>query len=205
MFKDVKKKNIPFVFFDRELEEMDCRSVSFNDAGGAFDAIDHVIRSGYSRIAHFAGYLNVSIGRKRCEGYRNAMKRNGLDIDPAWIVEGGFEMLDGYRSFMTLFQKNKIPEIILTVNDRVALGAYKAIKHVGMDIPNDIGIMGFGFNETAEMFSPPLSVIHQDPRKLGSAALEVLIDEMHEPRRNGPRKVIIEEEFMWNSSILKKE
>ena len=205
VFKEVQRMNIPFVFFDRDLEEMDCRSVSFNDARGAFDAVDRVIKSGYSRIAHFAGYSNVSIARKRCEGYRNAMKHNGLDIDPRWILEGGFELQDGYNSFMTLHGMKNIPEIILTVNDRVALGAYKAIKHVGLDIPNDIGIMGFGFQETAEMFSPPLSIIHQDPRKMGIAALEMLIEEMHGPRKNEPRKVIIEEEFIWNSSILKKQ
>ena len=202
---EVKKKSIPLVFFDRDLEAMDCGSVTFNDASGAFDALDQVIKNGYSRIAHFAGYGNVSIGRKRCEGYRNAMEHNGLEIDSAWILEGGFEIQDGYYSFMRLYQKKTLPEIILAVNDRVAFGAYKAIKDVGMDIPKDIGIMGFGFRETAEMFSPSLSVIHQDPRKLGTVALELLIEEMDGMRKNRPRKVILEEEFIWNNSILKKE
>jgi len=128
VFKEVQRMNIPFVFFDRDIQEMDCMSVSFNDVRGAFDAVDRVIKNGYSRIAHFAGYSNVSIGKKRCEGYRNALKHNGLDTDPAWILEGGFEILDGYHSFMTMVQHKKIPEIILTVNDRVALGAYKAIN-----------------------------------------------------------------------------
>ncbi len=205
VFREVQKMNIPCVFFDRDLEEMDCRSVSFDDTRGAFDAVDRVIKNGYSRIAHFAGYSNVSIGRKRCEGFKMAMHSNGLDIHPEWMPEGGFEMLDGYHSFMTIARKRNIPEIILAVNDRVALGAYKAINQVGLDIPNDIGIMGFGFNETAEMFSPPLSVIHQDPRKLGTAALEMLIEEMVGPKNNGPRKVTIDEEFIWNRSILKRQ
>jgi LacI family transcriptional regulator len=90
------------------------------------------------------------------------------------------------------------------VNDRVALGAYKGAKEVGMDIPGDIGIMGFGFSETAQMFSPTLSIIHQDPRKLGTAALEVLIEEMQNTGRHKTRNVIIEEEFIWNNSIIKK-
>jgi LacI family transcriptional regulator len=97
-----------------------------------------------------------------------------------------------------------MPEIVFTVNDRVALGVYKAIKEVGMDIPRDIGIMGFGFSETAQMFSPTLSIIHQDPRKLGTVALEVLIEEMQNTKQNKPRNVIIEEEFIWNNSIIKK-
>jgi LacI family transcriptional regulator len=204
VFEEVKKKNIPFVFFDRQLEGMGFKSVIFNDEIGAIDALDQIIKNGYSSIAHFAGYLNVSIGQKRCKGYRIALEKNGLKIDPAWILEAGFEIQDGYNSFMKLYQAKKIPDIIFTVNDRVALGAYKAIKEVGMDIPKDIGIMGFGFSETAQMFSPTLSIIHQDPRKLGTTALEVLIEEIQNPMQNKTRNIIIEEKFIWNNSIIKK-
>ena len=204
VFEEVIKKNIPFVFFDRQLEGMGFKSVTFNDKIGAVDALDQIIKNGYSRIAHFAGYLNVSVGLNRCEGYRNALEKNGLQVDPAWIFEAGFEIQDGYDSFMKLYQTKNIPEIIFAVNDRVALGAYKAIKEVGMDIPKDIGIMGFGFSETAQMFSPTLSIIHQDPRKLGTAALEVLIEEIQNTMHDKSRNVIIEEEFIWNNSIIKK-
>jgi DNA-binding LacI/PurR family transcriptional regulator len=183
---------------------MGFKSVTFNDKIGAVDALDQIIKNGYSRIAHFAGYLNVSVGQNRCEGYRNALEKNGLQVDPAWIFEAGFEIQDGYDSFMKLYQTKKIPEIIFAVNDRVALGAYKAIKEVDMDIPKDIGIIGFGFSETAQMFTPTLSIIHQDPRKLGTVALEVLIEEIQNIKLDKPRHVIIEEEFIWNNSIIKK-
>ena len=205
VFEELKKKKIPVVFFDRQMEGMDFRSVTFNDEIGAVDALDQIIKNGYSRIGHFAGYSNVSIGRKRCEGYRSAMEKNGLEIDPAWILAAGFEIQDGYDSFMKLYQTKKMPEVILTVNDRVALGVYKAAKEVGMEIPKDIGIVGFGFSETAQMFSPTLSIIHQDPRRLGTAAFEVLIEEMQATKRDRPRNVLIEEEFIWNNSIIKKQ
>ena len=205
VFEEVKKRNIPIVFFDRQLEGMDFRSVTFNDEIGAVDALERIIKNGYSRIGHFAGYSNVSIGRKRCDGYRKALEKNGLKIDPAWILVAGFEIQDGYNSFMKLFQTKKMPEIILAVNDRVALGAYKGAKEVGMDIPGDIGIIGFGFSETAQMFSPTLSIIHQDPRRLGTAALETLIEEMQSTRPDKPRNVLLEEEFIWNNSIITKQ
>jgi DNA-binding LacI/PurR family transcriptional regulator len=54
------------------------------------------------------------------------------------------------------------------------------------------------------MFSPALSIIHQDPRILGTAALEMLIEEIQNPRQNKPRNIIIEEKFIWNNSIIKK-
>ena len=61
--KKLRKKNIPYVFFDRQLEELGFRSVIFNDKIGAINALDQIVKKGYSRIAHFAGYSNVSIAR----------------------------------------------------------------------------------------------------------------------------------------------
>ena len=54
---------------------------------------------------------------------------------------------------MKLYESKKLPEIIFTVNDRVALGVYKAAAEKGMKIPEDIGVAGFGFKDTAQSFT----------------------------------------------------
>jgi DNA-binding LacI/PurR family transcriptional regulator len=82
----------------------------------------------------------------------------------------------------------------------VALGAYRSAKETGMSIPDDIAVTGFGFNETTSMFTPPLAVINQDPRKLGLTASNLLIDEI-EGKARGQSKILIDEEFITNDSI----
>ena len=52
-------------------------------------------------------------------------------------------MNDGYESFKKLISSGNLPEVVFTVNDRVALGAYKAAKEAGLRIPEDIGIFGY--------------------------------------------------------------
>jgi DNA-binding LacI/PurR family transcriptional regulator len=94
-----------------------------------------------------------------------------------------------------------MPEIILTVNDRVALGAYRAAEKAGMRIPDDISVAGFGFFETTSMFAPPLAVINQDPRKLGVTAANLLIDEI-EGRAKGLSKILIDEKFIISDSLM---
>ncbi len=204
IFNHVKKLNIPLVFFDRQFEGLEFPSVTYNDREGAVAALNKILENGYTRIAHFAGYSSVSIGKERCLGYKDALAGKEIQIKPEWIIEGGFEVIDGYYAFMELYNSKNLPEIIFTVNDQVALGVYKAASEKGLKIPEDIGVAGFGFKDTANTFTPPLSVINQDPRKIGSAAAEFLIEIITNPGVKMERNIIIDEEFIWNNSIIKK-
>jgi DNA-binding LacI/PurR family transcriptional regulator len=73
-----------------------------------------------------------------------------------------------------------------------------------MRIPEDIAVTGYGFIETTSMFNPPMAVINQDPRKLGAAAANLLIDEI-EGKSTKQSKILIEEEFIINDSIISKK
>lgn len=204
IFSRVKKMKIPMVFFDRAFEKMGFPVVVFDDKAGALNALDQVIGSGYTRIAHFAGYSSVSIGKHRTDGYKSALRKHRLPVHNDWIIEGGFEFKDGYDSFIKMFQQSELPELVFTVNDRVALGAYKAAVECGIKIPSDIGIFGYGFNETTDMFQPPLAVINQDPRKMGQQAIALLLDMIDKNVSGKISDINIEEEFLWKGSILKK-
>jgi LacI family transcriptional regulator len=205
IFNQIKKMNTPLVFFDRQYEGLQFPNVIFNDRHGAVVALEKIINEGYTRIAHIAGYSNVSIGKQRCTGYKEALEKNGIEINPEWIIEGGFEVKDGYDAFMKLYHSGDLPEIIFTVNDRAALGIYHAAKEVGVRIPEDIGIAAFGFNEIAQTFTPALSIINQNPRKIGLTAANMLIEEIKNKNADKKNQITIEEEFIWNDSILRKK
>ena len=204
IFHKIKNLGIPLVFFDRQVEGLSFPSVTFDDRKGAASAVDSIIKKGYTKIAHIAGYSTVSIGRERCLGYKAALEQNGIEVKPDWIIEGGFEIKDGYDAFMKLYHTSGLPEIVLTVNDRVAIGVYRAIDEVGLKIPDEIGVLGFGFTEAGQSLSPPLSIINQDPRQLGSVAAKLLIDLIRDPDIVLSRDVIIKEELLLRSSVAEK-
>ena len=129
------------------------------------------------------------------------LNRNKIPVRKEWIIEGGFEVKDGYESFKKLNIQGNLPEVVFTVNDRVALGAYKAAKEAGLKIPDDIGIFGYGFHEITEFFDPQLTVINQDPRKMGLEACKLLIDEIEKKIKIGQTKICIDEEFLWRKSV----
>lgn len=203
IFESVRKMEIPLVFFDRAMPGTGFSRVVFDDDKGVRRAIDRLVIAGFTRIAHLSGLFTTSIGRERLNGYEAALEKNGLIPWKQWIIEGGYEIADGYRSFMQLHKQGNLPEVVLTVNDRVALGVYQACWELGLRIPEDIGVVGFGFPETTQMFNPPLAVISQDPRLMGRTALTRLIGEIG----SGPvpeTEIRLAEEFIWNNSVKYK-
>lgn len=201
IYSIIKRMGIPLVFFDRVVKERGFSSVVFDDKSGAAKSLDEVISSGFKRIAHFAGYPNINIGRERLAGYRESLMNHGIALCEDWIIEGGYELSDGRESFSKLFALGNLPEVIFAVNDRVALGAYLAASEAGLKIPSDIGIMGYGFSETTDLFNPPMAVINQDPRKMGRIAAQRLIEEIKSIKKFKTIKIRIEEEFLWRKSL----
>jgi LacI family transcriptional regulator len=204
IFEYAGRMNIPLVFFDRAIRDMGFSYVVFDDRSGTSDALNQLIAAGYRHIAHFAGYSNINIGLERCNAYKEILSSNGIAIHGEWIIEGGYEIDDGFRAFEKLCATGHLPELILAVNDRVAMGAYQAIRKAGLRIPEDIGLIGYGFSETAQLFSPTLSIINQDPRKMGRMAANLLMDEIQGSQINAASQVLIEEDFRWNASVLKR-
>jgi LacI family transcriptional regulator len=205
IFTTVEKMKIPLVFFDRAFENLKFSRVVFNDKPGAEDSLNFIIGKGYKRISHFAGYSNTSIGRLRKKGFVDTLLKNGLPVRKEWIIEGGFELKDGYESFRKLKSSGTLPEVIFTVNDRVALGVYKAAKEEGIRIPEDISIFGYGFSEITDSFDPQLTVINQDPRKMGFEAVKLLISEIEGVTKKGQSKIFIEEELLLRKSVKLKK
>ena len=204
VFTKVGKMKIPLVFFDRAFENMKFSRVVFNDKPGAVNSLTTIIKEGYSKIACFSGYAKTSIGKKRYEGFIETLLKNKIPVWKDWIIEGGFELEDGYRSFKRLNASVNLPEVIFTVNDRVALGAYKAAREAGLRIPEDIAIFGYGFSEITDFFDPQLAVINQDPRKMGTEACRLLINEIEKKIKGGGNRIYLEEEFLWRKSVRRK-
>ena len=205
IFEYTRKMNIPLLFFDRAIKGIGYSYVVFDDKAGTMGALNQLIACGYRNIAHFSGYSNINIGAERCNGYKEALINNGISIRDEWIIEGGYEIEDGFRAFEKLYGTEQLPEIILAVNDRVALGAYKAIRKAGLKIPDDIGMIGYGFSETAQLFSPTLSIINQDPRKMGRMATDLLIDQIQGISTLTISEILIGEDFQWDDSVLKRD
>ncbi|MDP4172570.1 MAG: LacI family DNA-binding transcriptional regulator [Bacteroidota bacterium] len=202
IFEIVKSRQIPLVFMDRIPDIDGVNKVRVDDYGGAYKAIEHAIKIGYKNIAHFSGNLDINIGRERLNGYKAALKDNGIKINPDWIVKGDFGEKSGYDSFMKLYHENKLPDLIFTVTYPVALGVYAAAQEVGMRIPDDIDVICFGDAMTQSFLSPPLSCINQPTKEIADNSMQVLLDNIHNKEDFQAKEIVIDTNLILRGTCI---
>jgi LacI family transcriptional regulator len=202
IYERVKRRNVSLVFFDRAIKGIGFSSVGIDDKTAASKLVTYAIQCGYKNIAHLAGSSTISIGRERQRGYVETLKKYNIPIDEDWIIYGGFDTISGYNGCRKLLERDRLPDVIFASNDRIAQGAYKAIKEAGLKIPDDIGVIALGHKEFAELLSPTLTIIDSSPEVLGQRAMEVLVDEMTSSIPRVEHQIIIDTVLRENQSLL---
>lgn len=204
IFENLIKKNIPLVFIDRIPKMKNINKVFVDDKNGSFKAIEHAIKSGYTKIGHIGGYTQVNIGQQRLLGFEKAMKKYKIPINPKWIFKGGFGVKHGYDSFMKLYNEDNLPELIFTVTYPVALGIYKAVNELGIKIPDDIDIICFGDAEEQKYLSPALSCIKQPTNLIAENAMEIMLNQLDESENREVKTIEIPTELILRGTCLGK-
>jgi LacI family transcriptional regulator len=180
IFYKVREMGIPITFMDRVIQADGFNAVVADDFGGAFAATEHAIKVGYKKIGHFAGFSHTNIGKERYRGFKAAMHQYEIPIQPEWVTRGGFSEADGYNGFMKLYESHNLPEFLFTVTLPVALGVYRAVGEVGMNIPNDIDIITFGHSGMNQFLFPQMSYIEQPTIELGRKAVELTLNSIRQ-------------------------
>lgn len=139
--------------------------------GAARQATRHLIDSGRRHIAHLAGPTDWFDAARREEGWRDELAAAGLK---AVVQPAGWRAVDGYRAMTALFDSGARPDAVFAANDMVALGVIRAAAETGMDIPQDLAVVGFDDVDGADQFRPPLTSVRQPFAALGRAAVEQL-------------------------------
>lgn len=204
IFETVLKRGTPIVFMDRVPPLQNINSVTVDDRGGAFKAVEHAIKLGYTKIAHFAGYTNINIGKERLLGFQDAMNKYGLEINPDWVIEGGYGEEYGYEAFMKLYKSNNLPEFIFTVTYPVALGVYSAVAELGLKIPDDIDLICFGNAKIQEFLCPPLSCVDQSTELLSQHAMDILFENIDKQDEFEHKNITIETNLILRGTCIRK-
>jgi len=198
----LQRRDIKLVFFDRFLEHVNASRVVVDDYKGAFTLVDHLVKTGHKKIAHFSGSKGLTVSKSRLHGYVDALKKHDIPIDDELIIYGGFRESYGVGSFQQLMSKNIKPDAIFCVNDVVAVGAYQAIKSHGFHIPRDIAVAGFGNNTISSYLDPPLTTVKQSPHLIGKNAAQIIIKEIEQKNSEPKEKILDTELFIRQSTQM---
>jgi DNA-binding LacI/PurR family transcriptional regulator len=169
------KKRIPLVSLERKVEDDRIGSVRIDNYEAARKATRHLLDCGCRRIAHIAGPHYSSVANERRRGYRDELASRGLTYDPGMLVEGDFSPIEGYRVMQKLLQRGFALEGVLAANDQMAIGAMKALKEAGRQIPSEIKVVGFDNVFVTSLVDPALTTIAVPRYQMGYEAARLLV------------------------------
>lgn len=188
---------VPFVMIGRPEDASNVSFVNADNVVGAYTAVSHLIQLDYQRIATITGPLNTTAGLDRRQGYLNALKDRGRGCDDNLITEGDFTETSGYIAMQRLLPHK--PDAIFVASDTMAFGALRALRQARLSIPGDVAVVGFDDLMTSATADPPLTTIRQPILRVGTQAVETLIDILN----NGlepPRRIVMPIELVIRAS-----
>jgi LacI family transcriptional regulator len=204
IFHTIKNLGLPLTFIDRVVDDPHFNTIVGDDYGGAFAAIEHAIKIGYTKIGYLAGYQHISIGKERYRGFESAMKTYGIPINPDWVVYGGFGEVDGYQGFLKLCKTPELPEFVFCSTFPVALGMFMAVKKLGIHIPNDVDMMCFGNSAVNNFLNPRISCVEQPAAELGRKGVEMTLNHIQHQDERTPQHIILATKLKITDTCVQK-
>lgn len=177
------------------------RSVICDNDDGLRQAIAHLVACGHQRIAHIGGAQSSLNARARVVGFRNAMQMQfpGAPILPPSLC--GWAVSDGERATHALLDTHPGVTAICGVNDLVACGAVRAIRARGLQVPEDIAVIGFGNTVDPETVELPLTTVSVSFERIARELWHALEVEMQHPFC-APATVLVETELIVRATTV---
>jgi LacI family transcriptional regulator len=194
-WKTISKAGVPFVLIDRFFPSVPF--VSSDDERIGWMTTQHLIEQGYKSIAYL-GRQNVITAIYRRRGYVRALRQAGIRIRRNYMLDVMGD-IEGYAAVKQMLQLSPRPDALFAASDSVAIGALRALGHLGIRVPEDFGVIGVGKARYGEDLRVPLSTVDQHPVEIGKTAASILVDLVE--GKPGPRKpVLIESKLIVRAS-----
>jgi LacI family transcriptional regulator len=174
--------------------------VDGDNVGGARMAVEHLIGLGHRRIGTITGRLGMTAAQDRLEGYRQALQTHGISVDDDLISEGDFSERSGVMGMQALLPA--APTAVFVASDSMAIGALKALREAGRQVPHDIALVGYDDIPIASLVEPGLTTVRQPIERMGSMAAELLVTMLDSPtdEETSAHRIILPTELVIRAS-----
>ncbi len=194
-------REIPSVLLDARSEgPLDSWVIPDEELGG-YTATSHLIEHGHRRIGYIHEENFYPAQPERFAGYRRALEEHGLEFDPGLVAADMNDPFGGTAAAARLLELAQPPTAIQCYTDRMAMGAYRAIRHAGLSIPRDISVIGFdNQDQIAPWLDPPLTTMQLPHEAMGRWAVEHLLRVLS-GEAEGPRQQRLECPLVVRDSV----
>lgn len=171
----------PLVFVGAHPKNCAISSVGIDDTAVGRQATQYLLTLGHTKIGSITGPAAESCASARLLGFRSALELAGLPECEAPIVEGDWSAQSGYDALMSMAQVGRIPTGLFVQNDLMAVGAMRAARELGLQIPQQLSIIGIDDIPLASFVDPPMTTFRQEFKVIGREAIRQLIRAIKRP------------------------
>lgn len=197
------ERGMPVVLLDRRAEVEGMCSVSVDDVSGGELAVSHLLEMGHQRVAFIGGPTTIAQVKDRLQGARNALARTGRDPDSlVSIITTSMTVAAGREAGERLggLPVKRRPTAAFCANDLLALGLLQEMIRQGLNVPNDVAIVGYDDIEFAAAAAVPLTSVRQPRHLLGKTAAELLLEETQDLHNHIHRQIEFEPDLVVRAS-----
>lgn len=208
--REIQQRHIPFVMVDSDpVEGISC--VNTDDEMGAYLAMNHVVSAGHRQIVilgiesdsggdytHYTGTL-----KRRMEGYLRGLEEANLciDDDNISLLECDCSIEGGESAFHYLWETGQRPTAIVAMADVIAIGVMQAARQIGLEIPQDVSLVGYDDLTMSSTICPPLTTIRQPTAEKGYLATNLLYETLQNEDNPPCQHTILPVELVERQSV----
>ena len=172
-YKELDKNLFPYCSLMANAGGTTHNLLTVDHCDAAFRAVEHLIQLGHQKIATIVTPSHEVTGKERLAGYKKALKKVGLPIDPTLVIRSDYDQdgLDfGHRGTLELLSAQSNVTALFVMGERVAIGAMHALYQLNLSVPKQISLITCDDAPEVSYLNPPLTVMRIPNRKLGHAA-----------------------------------
>jgi DNA-binding LacI/PurR family transcriptional regulator len=198
----VVSAGIPIAVLNREVDSQGVLNIIAEEEQGAFHAVSYLIEQGHVRIALIEGRAGFKSAQNRKDGFIRAMKKHCIPVRDNYIKQGMYDLESGLHGMQQLLELSEPPTAVFCSNDETALGAMKAVTERGLQVPDDVSIIGFDDTVFSAFVTPALTTVRRPIELIAREGAARLILKV-EQKQQVMEPVYLKTELMIRQSVRK--
>ncbi len=151
-------------------------SIGIDNVLAAKASIQYLIDKGHRNIGILLGEKNdVGISGLRLEGYKKALEENNIPYSEENVFIGDYDYSGAYRVTKEIVNNRKDITAIFSISDIMAVGAAKSVIDQGLQVGEDISIMGFDGMDISKYYNPGITTVKQPKKNMANNSIDLLL------------------------------
>ena len=201
--KKFEKTGKPIVQIDRKIQGIPCDSVLVDNKKAAEDAMQLFIEKGHKKIGIIGGPEGIFTAEERLDGYYTALKKAGIPIKNSLVYRGDYTIQGGVRGLEELVRENPDMTAVFVTNYEMTMGAMIGVNELGIQIPEQLSMIGFDNLQFARACRPKLTIVSQPTDRIAREIARIILEhlEKKEERSEEPFMEKLQTEIMEGKSV----